>query len=105
MYYNVELNLPKMLGDNLKRLREKQGFTQESLAERIGVDDRTLRRWEGGGITRVDVIADVAAALALDDWRELLSDGDELPPYILIDMKRPHRADKTCPSGGVFFVP
>ena len=77
-YYRVELDLPAVLGQNLKRQREKHGYTQEQFAERVGVDDRTLRRWESNGITRVDVIADVAAALGLD-WWELFSDGDELP--------------------------
>ena len=84
-YYRVELDLPAVLGQNLKRQREKQGYTQEQFAERVGVDDRTLRRWESGGITRVDVIADVTAALGLS-WWELFSDGEELPLLFYINL-------------------
>lgn len=32
----------------LARRRKSQGFSQESLAERLGVDPKTIRRWESG---------------------------------------------------------
>lgn len=32
----------------LARRRKSQGFSQESLAERLGVDPKTVRRWESG---------------------------------------------------------
>ncbi|WP_338156623.1 helix-turn-helix transcriptional regulator, partial [Saccharomonospora viridis] len=32
----------------LAKRRKSQGFSQESLAERLGVDPKTIRRWESG---------------------------------------------------------
>src|SRR5690349_8899685 len=33
----------------IKHTRQKHGLTQEALAEELGVDPRTIRRWEKGG--------------------------------------------------------
>lgn len=32
----------------IKRTRQKHDLTQEALAEKLGVDPRTVRRWESG---------------------------------------------------------
>jgi len=37
-----------MTGDDLKTLRTRLGFTQEDLAERLGVRTNTVWRWENG---------------------------------------------------------
>jgi predicted transcriptional regulator len=34
--------------DQLARLRKAKGFTQSSLAERLGVEQPTVQRWEAG---------------------------------------------------------
>jgi DNA-binding transcriptional regulator YiaG len=33
---------------NLKKLRERAGLNQTELAAKLGVDARTIRRWEDG---------------------------------------------------------
>ncbi len=43
-----ELRRRKELGKRITVLRSKRGWSQEILAERIGVDVGTVRRWEGG---------------------------------------------------------
>ena len=36
------------LGDRLKRERKKHLLSQEEVAEKLGVEARTVRRWESG---------------------------------------------------------
>ena len=36
------------IGSFLKELRKEKGFTQEQLAEELGVAGRTISRWETG---------------------------------------------------------
>ncbi len=43
---NKEIN--KLMGSNLRKLRLAADFTQDHLAERIGVSARLLQRWEIG---------------------------------------------------------
>lgn len=38
----------RALGDEIKRLREARGLTQEELATRMGVHRNTIHRYEGG---------------------------------------------------------
>ena len=39
-------------GAMLKELRERNNLTQLQLAERIGVSDKTISKWETGGSLR-----------------------------------------------------
>lgn len=34
------------IGNNIKKLREREGMTQFDLANRIGVSDKTISSWE-----------------------------------------------------------
>ena len=49
-------------GTMIKRLRESQGMTQQELAEKIGVSDKAVSKWETGkgypDITLIETIAD-----------------------------------------------
>ncbi len=36
------MNIKKQLGSKIKRLRQKRGYTQEQLAEKMGIATRTL---------------------------------------------------------------
>jgi len=42
------VNIKKQLGAKIKRLRQKRGFTQEQLAEKMGIATRTLSGIEIG---------------------------------------------------------
>ena len=39
-------------GPAIKRLREEKGLTQAQLAERIGVSDKAVSKWETGDSLR-----------------------------------------------------
>lgn len=45
MHYNIRM---KLFGERLKALREEQGLTQKSLAEKLFVSIPTLSHWECG---------------------------------------------------------
>ena len=42
------MNIKKQLGAKIKRIRQKRGFTQEQLAERVNIATRTLCGIENG---------------------------------------------------------
>lgn len=37
-----------MFAENLKSLRKSKGLTQKELADKVGVDQRTISAWEKG---------------------------------------------------------
>lgn len=47
---NSENDIKKLLGKRIKELRVNKGFTQENLAEKIGIGQRSLSRIECGRI-------------------------------------------------------
>ena len=50
------------LGDNLKKEREKNNFTQEHLAKLIGVKPNTIWRWESGDrVPRIGMLNTLAS--------------------------------------------
>jgi DNA-binding transcriptional regulator YiaG len=51
-----------------RRLRLAFGFTQESLAESLGVTTRTVRRWESGMDPTGEALTEYASILA--NWRK-----------------------------------
>lgn len=40
-----------MISQNIRSLREHEGFTQEALASRLGVARQTVAKWESGEAT------------------------------------------------------
>lgn len=51
-------------GSLIKKLREKQNLTQKELADRIGVSDKTVSKWETGrGLPDISITPDLAKAL------------------------------------------
>ena len=40
------------LGEQLKELRTRTGFSQEMVAERVGVSRQAVTKWESGGSLR-----------------------------------------------------
>jgi len=50
--------------DNMKRLREAKGLSQEALARLVNVSYRTISRWESGGSSPdVPLLVGLAGAL------------------------------------------
>ena len=61
------------IGTFLRELRKENGFTQEQLAERMGVARRTVSRWEtGSNMPDMDVLIELADLYSVD-LREILS--------------------------------
>jgi transcriptional regulator with XRE-family HTH domain len=66
--------LLKAVGGNVRRLRLKAKMTQEGLAERVGINPRTIQKIEAG---RLNILVTTLARLqvALDcRWEELMDD-------------------------------
>ena len=60
-------------GGTIKALREKNKMTQRALAERIGVSDKTVSKWETGrGLPDLSLLEPLGAALGVS-VAELLS--------------------------------
>lgn len=55
---------PPTLGDSLRRIRKRNGLSQTSLAERVGVSQVTVSAWEVGTV-------DMPATKAVDVMRQL----------------------------------
>ena len=53
-----------LLGAEIRAERARQGWTQAALAERVGVEQRTISRWETGQ-ARIRMEDFVSVALAL----------------------------------------
>ena len=53
-------------GSTIKHLREKNGFTQKQLAERLLVSDKTVSKWESGrGLPDISLIEPLARTLGV----------------------------------------
>lgn len=63
------------VGTRLRTIRLGRRLTQEQLAERVGVDSKTVSRAENGVHTiTIDLVARFARALDVPSWR-LFKDG------------------------------
>ena len=60
--------------EQMRRRRQQLGWTAEELAERSGLDARTIRRMEHGAPTRLHSAHAVARALAADTSTFLVND-------------------------------
>jgi XRE family transcriptional regulator, regulator of sulfur utilization len=73
------LDLEKIPGANLKRLRDDKPWTQEKLAERAGLDRSEVQRIEGGERSPgCEVVLKLAGALGVDPG-ELFRGGTWIP--------------------------
>ena len=47
----------------LKALRQRRGLTQQELADRLGVSNKSVSRWESGGYPDVPLLVPLARTL------------------------------------------
>ena len=57
---------PHQLGNSIRERRRKLGLTQEQLAEKVGVRQRTISDVESAGTARVDTLLRMFVALDLE---------------------------------------
>lgn len=76
----------------LKQLREESGYSQESLAKKLGISRQTLLKYESGGIPCVEIIKKTAQIF-------------EVPYECLIDNKMPVRVGYNVVPAGEKIVP
>ena len=48
MYYDFKAVMIMKLEEKLQLLRKQNGYSQEELAERIGIARQTISKWENG---------------------------------------------------------
>jgi HTH-type transcriptional regulator/antitoxin HipB len=57
---------PLQLGNSIRERRRKLGMTQEQLAEKVGVRQRTISDIETAGAARIDTLLRTIGALDLE---------------------------------------
>lgn len=58
--------IKKLLGERIREIRKSKGFTQEQLAEMVGVEPRHISRVEGGyNSPSIERLAKIADALGV----------------------------------------
>lgn len=57
---------PHQLGNSIRERRRRLGLTQEQLAEKVGVRQRTISDVESAGAARVDTLFRMLVALDLE---------------------------------------
>ena len=57
---------PLQLGNSIRERRRKQGLTQEQLAVKVGVRQRTISDIESAGAARIDTLLRTLGALDLE---------------------------------------
>ena len=86
------MSIKKMLGKKIKNMRVKKGFTQEKLAELIGVSQRTLSGIEiGENFLTAETLEKIIKVLgtSLDEMFKVehLKSTDELVKEIIFDIR------------------
>ncbi len=57
---------PLQLGNSIRERRRKQGLTQEQLAAKVGVRQKTISDIESAGAARIDTLLRTLGALDLE---------------------------------------
>lgn len=75
-------------GTTVKRLREKKGFTQEELAQKIGVSSKAISKWETAkGLPDISLIEPLASTLGVS-VTELMSGDTVINKNVSANMLR-----------------
>lgn len=83
-------------GKLIMEARKEKGMTQKALAEKLGISDRTVSKWErGAGFPDVSILPDLAEALGLSineliggERREPQTEQTELVRSVVVIQKR-----------------
>jgi DNA-binding transcriptional regulator YiaG len=66
------------IGENIKKARKEAGFTQKELADRLGVYQKDVSRWENGNRkVEAEALASICRALGVSADKLLELTGDE----------------------------
>lgn len=78
--------ITKTVGDRIRLLREAKGkqFSRQWLADCVGVDEKTIRRIEGGDDIKFTLLLKICEALSVDP-RTLLTEEDVPPPVKTVE--------------------
>lgn len=70
------------MGDRIKEMRKLRGFTQEELAQKLGLKDSAIAKYESGRVENIkrNVIAEMAKVLDCSPVYLLCLDEDAPPP-------------------------
>lgn len=82
MTIRIKKDLDRLMGQNLKRMREKRGWSQEQLAEMIDTDRRYISALENGrgiGTSVLDRLCGVLKVTEDDFTRQAVGESQE--PY------------------------
>lgn len=83
--FSVEITTVRIKRDLLLQLRLERGWTQEEVAEKVGIDARTYRRYEREEISvthragQFEILRSIAAVFGLTGPSELMGDADMAP--------------------------
>lgn len=84
-----------LLGERLKTLRIHLNLDQVTLAERAGINVRTLRNLESGGGSSLRTLIQVVRALGREQWLETIAPVPTINPLMLTRTASPRqRASK-----------
>ena len=82
--------LAKNVGTYLKHKLRSTQMTQAQFAERMGVEERTVRRWVSGDIHKIEIIEDIACMFQDDITSVVTYESDDavhFKSFILLPLK------------------
>lgn len=72
---------------NLRQIREAKGFTQKSLAEKVGLNDQAIREYEAGRrFPPVETLGQIATELGINVSQ--LFESDEAAPVLAMPVSK-----------------
>lgn len=75
-----------MIGSQIRKYREKQGFSQQELADAVHVSQQTINKWENGyAFPQADRLEEIVAVLHCPVSFLIYEDSDALCHAVFID--------------------
>lgn len=87
----TDLQILKVIGSRLSRLRVDSGLTQQDLSKRSGVSKSTIERMESGKSTQLSTLVKVLRELRLLNNLDILIPEQKLTPVDYLNHKRKDR--------------